>query len=109
MAVYQSQIKELYMPKISERKAGEMERLKDKINTEVRATKPRDNYLEFVYEQNKGLRRKSTENLAEGSKDKKITQRSLHNVASHKNLGSMRQGSMFADLERNKKRNKNKM
>jgi hypothetical protein len=36
MAVYQSQIKELYMPKISERKIGEMEKLKEKIKTQVR-------------------------------------------------------------------------
>lgn len=33
MAVYQSQIKELYMPKISERKIGELEKLKEKIKT----------------------------------------------------------------------------
>lgn len=40
MAVYQSQIKELYMPKISERKIGELEKLKEKIKTQVRQQQP---------------------------------------------------------------------
>lgn len=51
------------MPKISERKVGEMEKLKEKIKTQVRQSKPHENYLDFVYEQNKkgGVRRKSIE------------------------------------------------
>ena len=107
MAVYQSQIKELYMPKISERKIGELEKLKEKIKTQVRQQQPHQNYLDFVYEQNKrsGGRRKSVEAM-DGPNESKINkQRGLSSVASHANLGGYRNGGVFNDLQI-KKRNK---
>jgi len=63
------------MPKISERKVGELEKLKDKIRTQVREPKPHEDYLQYVYEQNKKseARRKSDERvLSEGPSEKKV-------------------------------------
>jgi len=48
MAVYQNQIKELYMPKASEKKAYELQKMKMQIKTNARERKPHENYLDFV-------------------------------------------------------------
>lgn len=73
---------------MSERKAMELEQLMNKRKTHVRETKPHENYLDHVYEQNKKItRRKSTE--AEEMADtraKSNLPRALTNVASHKEL-----------------------
>jgi phosphotransacetylase len=88
------------MPKISERKVGEMEKLKEKIKTVVRESKPRENYLQYVYEQNKKkeMRRKSTEDKLSEPTEKATVKRNLNNVASHANLGRFRNGSLITDL-----------
>lgn len=82
------------MPKISDRKAGEMEKLKEKIKTQVRETKPRENYLQFVYLQNQKneMRRKSTEDKHSEPTQKQTGKRGLNNVSSHANLGSFHNG-----------------
>lgn len=96
------------MPKISERKVGEMEKLKEKIKTQVRQAKPHENYLDFVYEQNKkgGVRRKSIEPTEAPIAPAISKQRGLSNVASHANLGSYRNVSMFNDIKSARKNKK---
>ena len=52
MNAYQKQIKELYKPKASERKAAELKAVNDKLKHNVRERKAPENYLGYVREQN---------------------------------------------------------
>lgn len=48
MQVYHKSIKELYMPKQSEKKKIEREKAQANINSNVREKKPHENYLNYV-------------------------------------------------------------
>ena len=52
MTAYQKTIKELYMPKPSDKKKAELEKEYARIHTIQRETKPIVDYLGHVYEQN---------------------------------------------------------
>ena len=48
MQVYHKSIQELYMPKQSERKKIEREKIQASIKSSVREKKPHENYLNYV-------------------------------------------------------------
>ena len=48
MQVYHKSIQELYMPKQSERKKLEREKIQAAIKSSVREKKPHENYLHYV-------------------------------------------------------------
>lgn len=108
MAVYQSQIKELYMPRVSKQKIEELTELKEKIKTQVRESRKPEDYLGLVYEQNRNRKQinKSIDNTDIKTPHREEEQalpkgKSLNSVSSHAALP--RRKGMLNDLTEEKR------
>ena len=100
------------MPKISEKKTVELEKMKQQIKTTVRQKQTPEDYLQFVKQQNQKLGKRKTSTEVSEQIQQRLNDfsapRGLTNVASHANLGlNANNAAVFSDLSTKKKRRGN--